>query len=709
MTIPGKRKQEQQLESPSKCHLNNDDRNTMTFIDSTTTNDGWNEFSITAAAAANALDSTSFDKAIEHSSTAIQLLRNQFINMLEIRASAWAEIGNRVKELEDALMMIDIAPNYSAGYRRTGLLYTALGYHEHAIQILEKGLSHVSHQDNQYLRLKQQFENAQLQLERRIDFLTSCPHEIVSSIMDQLSLKDLYECIWVSRRWYQIIIQNHPCWRNFSVVDNDNDPCTLKLLPMIYPNIQKFLLTGAEDFLKKQLTFIQTHEFSCLQSLEIHTQGLFPYRRIPNIFSNIGNTLTNLSCQGTGIEQMASLAFIVSTCQNLSVIQIIERTEMRHPWFLGLSSLSQITKLTRIVLYFEDITDETDFLVTKELNALIRHSPALEYINFNGCDAYVLLQTIELHCPKIKKLCLNMSRFDDKYNVEDGFFGCQEEEEQDTVESNGSSTCCGGCLNYLVLCGIFPADGSVILRLLEKNRDSLRTLVLSPRITISSWQQNTGRWKVLSTLNSIMTALKTLSIRQLVPDNPYYIGIEYEAVTHLIHQSPKLSHLALSEFDDEEGIPNDMMDGIARLQYLEYLQLDHSGVPIQTNLCRQRAVVARNFFPSLTELKIINCKGLTNTLLECLARIQTLKIVSIQFLWREPHLNHPLVQFMQLLARLPCLNELHLCRIQLDDDMIHPLGESKSLQEFRTTLVISRETKEYLRKKGIQASLRPVW
>ncbi|KAI9278924.1 hypothetical protein BDA99DRAFT_531651 [Phascolomyces articulosus] len=101
--------------------------------------------------AANALENNSMDKAIEHSTTSIQLLRDGFINQLEVPTNAWAKTKNIMKELEDVLRMIDITPEYPMAYLHSSTIYGNLGYQICAIKILQQGLDNVSLQYPQYM------------------------------------------------------------------------------------------------------------------------------------------------------------------------------------------------------------------------------------------------------------------------------------------------------------------------------------------------------------------------------------------------------------------------------------------------------------------------------------------------------------------------------------------------------------------------------
>ncbi|KAI9278882.1 hypothetical protein BDA99DRAFT_18122 [Phascolomyces articulosus] len=229
----------------------------------------WDELSKTTTTATNALGNNSLSQAIEQSTTAIQLLRNQFVTLLEIRATAWAKAGNSSKELEDALTMVDIAPHCSTGYLRSSTLYANLGYQKSAVEILEKGVDNVPHHDPQYISLVQNAMIAQMQLRRRVDFITTCPPEIVCIILDKVSMDDLYDCICVSTTWRKIIVHHPYRWKTFKISDFKSNSVEL-LLPVVSPYIEELHVWGSQTFIGKQLTVIQTNQFSRLRSLNIN-------------------------------------------------------------------------------------------------------------------------------------------------------------------------------------------------------------------------------------------------------------------------------------------------------------------------------------------------------------------------------------------------------------------------------------------------------
>ncbi|KAI9270493.1 hypothetical protein BDA99DRAFT_534601 [Phascolomyces articulosus] len=610
------------------------------------------------------------------------------IDLLESCANTWAKKGRTNKELKVALYMTKYAPKHPTGYYRAGSLLSLQGYQNQAIKIINQSLTSVSSDNHDYALLQQKRDYLTARLQRYIDFITACPYDIVTIIINKLSEDDIYECTRVTRSWRQQFLQlyakksirvdQHPFARQIT------NPASYRLLPLMYQYIQELILYADPELIQKCLALFQHHGSCSLQSLEIRVSMTFMVYRnkerpldickdIENILTCVGSTLTNLEL--VGIETaIPPLVLILSTCRNLNYIRIAIST-IESSWFSGLLDSEDETSLKRIELSGYRNMD----MPAKALDKLLCRSPALNHLDLNGykCNNDIL-ESIEKHCTNLSKLILNRHRLDTipDYNDKKSFIGI-------------------GTLEVLIIAGsIYP---SALKRLLEKHGSSLKNFILAPddhegdNITTTSIQE----WNIpLLPENVFLSSLQKFHV------DAGKSAVAYRIIEELLCHCPDLMELELYSF--KNGLSDKSINAIERMHRLEAIVINN--VPILNTPSTSRLPRILQYLPSLTRVYINGCSGLTDDVLKEIAQIQTLEILYIYGRsYTDETSESGLYEFTQQLAILAKLTNVTINNIlYLTDTSVRNLAASDSLKEVTCPHIwISQETAALFHRKGI--------
>lgn len=148
--------------------------------------------------ALSALKKRDDEQAIQHMTEAIQeLKRTHLLAILDARAVAYIRGSKYELAFEDAKEMMQQAPKEEAGYLRAAKVYEAQSRFVDAVGMYELGLFHISDSE----RLKERKLMVEEELQRRVDWVSLLPVDVIAFIMDQLSIHDCRECTQVSRQW----------------------------------------------------------------------------------------------------------------------------------------------------------------------------------------------------------------------------------------------------------------------------------------------------------------------------------------------------------------------------------------------------------------------------------------------------------------------------------------------------------------------------
>ncbi|KAJ8652716.1 hypothetical protein O0I10_011661 [Lichtheimia ornata] len=139
---------------------------------------------------------------------------HQFAQFLSERAKLLANSAQFERALRDVAAIRAILPGSGLGYLCMGDVYCQQGHHSAAISIYDQGLETVPESDPYYQQLQQHRMAAVANNDKRIDFISQLPLDIVITHivprMEQPACLDsevLYEPLYVSRTWQERILQ----------------------------------------------------------------------------------------------------------------------------------------------------------------------------------------------------------------------------------------------------------------------------------------------------------------------------------------------------------------------------------------------------------------------------------------------------------------------------------------------------------------------
>ena len=162
----------------------------------------------------NALDTERYTEAIAQSSSWINQFPNPPAEIVELRALAYEKTANNACELEDALLLIKINPETANGYLRAAKIFSIQGKQQKAIDVLNDGFN-ICADKSQRKRLQQQLDQATERFERRIDFITHVPYDILCNILSHFTFVNTpFICTDVCSAWYTKVRGCHIPWQN---------------------------------------------------------------------------------------------------------------------------------------------------------------------------------------------------------------------------------------------------------------------------------------------------------------------------------------------------------------------------------------------------------------------------------------------------------------------------------------------------------------
>ena len=356
------------------------------------------------------------------------------------------------------------------------------------------------------------------------------------------------------------------------------------------------------------------------------------------MLTSIAKTLTSLEFKNISIG-LPPLAVILSICRNLQVFHQ-QYTPVDQEWYAGLS-LPYTTSLKKITLMPPNRYDE---IPDHEIEALLCCSPVLEHLVLDACDPDMVIPAVQLYCHKLTNLELNRTNaaLEDKKNR---FY---------TPD---------GKLRYVYIGGDFLV--STLRSLLERSYQSLVSLFLAPE---SPGFMSEEDWSSLE--SPVLEALETLGILQSQQSST---TINDLATTMIRQGRQTICDIQLLDFGPR--IPNDIVDAIMQVDYLERLTLD--GCHIGDLADRGHNLLQ---IPHLFYLSFNVCEGITPKFLKSVGQIASLKRLIIDWIHQDIGTMEEMNEFTRHVGELPCLTYLQLGSMTLDHVDIQNLCKSKTLK-----------------------------
>ncbi|KAJ8652397.1 hypothetical protein O0I10_011977 [Lichtheimia ornata] len=345
----------------------------------------------------------------------LQQAVHHFAKVLNDRAKLLANSAQFDAALRDAAAIRALLPRSGIGYLTTGDVYCQQGHHAAAITIYDQGLEAVPESDPCHQQLQQQRMTAIANNNKRIDFISRLPLDIVVTniiprVQCQVYCDILSEYLYVSRAWQERFLkqpnglyyyfgsENHRSYQQANefwhhLFSNKED--TFK---MGYPQLGPFapyiqsLRVPMGDILLDDL-FSRVH-FSNLRVLDIHCHYSTPRGPILSGLQMVASTLTRLEivdgyCLGLRdiLESCPNLVSLTTDGVNATMPLSTSYPKMKH---LSIHRLSRtplaydtvanlLSRLPSLLSF--DITPMPD---SRLLTILYDHCPYLQRLNFGG-------------------------------------------------------------------------------------------------------------------------------------------------------------------------------------------------------------------------------------------------------------------------------------------------------------------------------------
>ncbi|KAI8142212.1 hypothetical protein BJV82DRAFT_615974 [Fennellomyces sp. T-0311] len=340
-----------------------------------------------------------YDAAIDRSRQALDQLERLKSTVLDTSAEAYAMKGQFRKAVEAAKGMIDCAPTAAVGYLRYGHTLGMQGRHEHAIQVYDQGIEKVPIDSEQYASLQDQKAASHAQLDKRVDFLTRLPLDIVQVIIEKLDIVEdkMLACLNVSTHWRQTIIDCPVAWRN---------------IPSIHYALFRFLPAIGQHIKSLNISWLYSDE----------TQMIIK-AVIDGVFCNIHHLTVEEECDSIGRDQL----LVILTRLSSSLSQLTLKVETNGCALPLESILLACPKLEELCYHVDHgdmcfseaistpVMTECDIkslelkanLITSDtLDAILQRCPHLRNIHVSSCTADSLKLISDL-CPRIKTIGFN--------------------------------------------------------------------------------------------------------------------------------------------------------------------------------------------------------------------------------------------------------------------------------------------------------------
>ncbi|KAI9249251.1 hypothetical protein BDA99DRAFT_224649 [Phascolomyces articulosus] len=223
------------------------------------------------------LENAAYQDAIAQCSLALDELTQKTVATLDVRAMAFGQSANYDQGMHDALQMIKLAPSFPKGYLRSGQLYAMQGKHQLAIDMYNQGIQAViplqsdNNNDPDYHQLFVQRQASLDQQNRRVDFITQLPFDILPKIMSYLLPYMCAVCVDVSHSWRSRIQQCSPIWRKLIIDHSDSDDAKIyHNLAHVSDQVRELSLRGFINHIPSEfLQTLATGHFTNLQSLAL--------------------------------------------------------------------------------------------------------------------------------------------------------------------------------------------------------------------------------------------------------------------------------------------------------------------------------------------------------------------------------------------------------------------------------------------------------
>ncbi|KAJ8658033.1 hypothetical protein O0I10_006304 [Lichtheimia ornata] len=347
------------------------------------------------------IDNPTRNVQLDQMSSTVHDCDQKLVPAFHSRASLLSDCGQLITDMGEATAAMTIAPTSSVGYLCAGRIFSDRGQHASAIKMYDDGLQHVPNSDDGYAQLVSAKAASQDQLNKRIDFVTCLPLEIVSSNvvprilggqkMMQIGPAEGY--LDVSRTWRERIAMAGGL--TFRVGPSPLSARTYDYLLDMAPFIKSFTVWGLHDGMVDQLT--SRTMFTALKTLNVDVRSRRFNQLLP-VLHSMGASLTQLTidyqyCYTYGTPYR--LSDYLDQCPNLVALSI--QRGMFDTSFVS----SKYPKLKKLDLIKVNVKMDEDTMLE-----FLRPIPQLQVLNIIPTPCSTILPAIHQSCPLLQQLFL---------------------------------------------------------------------------------------------------------------------------------------------------------------------------------------------------------------------------------------------------------------------------------------------------------------
>ncbi|KAI8145607.1 hypothetical protein BJV82DRAFT_604334 [Fennellomyces sp. T-0311] len=559
--------------------------------------------------------------------------------LLDVRAHAHSMQGQLYLAIGDSEEMIRYAPDSAAGYLRKGGLLSMYGQQDQAIKSYGIGLDSVPRETPDVDRLVIAMSTAMLLGEKKIDFITALPFEVISEILAPLSESAKIECLMVSKAWRERTLDCATAW-NQLIVDENHDQLTsfvTNIAPHVeFLTINTYLETTRSIYIKN----LKEGQFKRLKSLTMtamSTQNLLSYVGALSIgFWQTRSTLQILDLNLGASEHTVSLAEILLSCSN--VTNVTYTTEASMMALCGDFSLVDNDHPLESLHLSSSSTSADD------IDMMLQRCHHLRRLVMNGCDPSVFVP-ITTHAANLEILGYNPS-----FNI---------------PELDGSPS--PGLRMIYTNNGGAALPASVFMPLVYKHRKTLETFYVSTAALTDSQ---------LRRMYTLYPDFRLENVSRLTFWS--HAGIQ-QFMLPSIRDSATLQHLEAICVHDLSTIAR----ALTQLPPLATFELSHtSGVDTGSNSAGMIELFERYTRLSVSRPTVLNsitlryCNEITDEVLIALAGVRTMQEVTLGGL-NQVSTDAVETFFSRIGAQLKCVKLTDMTTVS--DTVMYDLGDCNKL------------------------------
>ncbi|CDS10639.1 hypothetical protein LRAMOSA11125 [Lichtheimia ramosa] len=359
--------------------------------------------------------STGTYKQLVHDSTTELLQSIQCIlSALDRRSMGLSKCASFESALYDANLMQQLSSTSALGYIREAMIYSEQGKQRHVIDISNQALDVVDTKDPDYVTLQRVKKDAEQRDNKRIDFISQLPVEIVITTLIPLFMKkhpSLDACkpcpyLYVSNLWRDRIIQ---CTSglDFVIQERNEEDAFPQLIQFAQHTKSLCVRKYSKGTWLRDL--LRSNNFCSLHDLSVYVCRSVDVEHIVSSLKHISNTLTQLSLRLQDGPDV-SLATILMTCPNLTWLH------MNAAHDVGLSSLPMTTWPKLRTLYIQGTGND---ITCDQIIGIWKRLPSLTTLHLHPCTNIQSTFIVTDFCPSMNSIGIKVSGSGIGFDVND--------------------------------------------------------------------------------------------------------------------------------------------------------------------------------------------------------------------------------------------------------------------------------------------------